>query len=82
MEHSNSNIKKISYISGKENTKKKLLSYFLEIKLFLNLGNRNGNPEKFFIFQETELSDIQERYIQNPGITELFDILRKIYSEH
>ena len=66
MEHSNSNIKKISYISGKENTKKKLLSYFLEIKLFLNLGNRNGNPEKFFIFQETELSDISGKIYSEP----------------
>ena len=35
MEHSNSNIKKISYISGKENTKKKILIIFSRNKAFL-----------------------------------------------
>ena len=41
---------------------------FSEMELFYILGN--GNPPKF-----------QERYVQNPSITELSYISGKIYSE-
>ena len=48
---------KISYTSGNRNPEK--TSYiFLQRKLFLCFGKRS--PEKFFTFQETELSKLEK----------------------
>ena len=84
------NIKKfiiVSYIPG--NAIPKEASYISEngntrSKKFLLLQEKEA-PEKFLILQKTETSKkffiFQERYIQNPSITELSYISGKLYSE-
>ena len=61
---------KISDLSPQNFYLKKLLVFF----------PKKHALKKFLIFSQKKLV-FQKRYIQNPGITEFFYILRKVYSK-